>query len=268
MPRGPINLSNPVNRAHRFNRNRLAWWLALPGRTGSGVVFDLMNGWHGAVASLVGGISPWIESSRYGNRQAFDQTKVSSPNITIANSATGPLAVTDNFTIACWCFFTLQNGSKGLMGRYHAGGDNSAYFRTYSGPTDALEFGGGSSIHTTTTYPLNKWTHCAATMKAGTATIYINGVDGGGSGSVSISTGTSGWRLGDVFGNSFNQSGYQDGWSIWNEPFSAQDMYDLYQEEYVGYPQTLNYWQPSAAAFAGGSVFVPAPYYYRMLQVG
>jgi hypothetical protein len=266
MPRGPVLLSNPVNRAHRFNRNRLAWWLALPGRTGSGTVFDLMGRWPGAVASLVGTPSPWVESSRYGNPLAFDNGNVNSPCITVTNSATGALALTDNFTIACWCYFVHDNGNRGLMGRYNAGGDNAIIFRTYSGPTTALEFGGSSTIHTSTSISLNKWFHCAATSKAGVGTIYINGVDGGGSGSVSISAGTSAWTLGSMFGSKFD--GIQDGWSIWNEPFSAQDMYDLYQEEYVGYPQTLNYWQPSAAGFAVGSSFVPAPYYYRMLQAG
>jgi hypothetical protein len=266
MPLGPIKFSDPVNRRHRFNKSRLAWWLPLQSCAGGTLVFDLMNGHHGAVATLVGSISPWITSPpRFDNLFAFDHSKVNSPNITIANSVTGPLSLTDNFTIACWCYFTAQNGNNGLMARYNAASDNSILFRTFGSPTDVLEFGGSTTIHTTTTYtPLNRWVHCAATCKGGTGTIYINGADGGGSGAVSISVGTSGWRLGNVNGNSFGTSGYQGGWSIWNEPFSAQDILRIYREELAGNPTTLN---RASMSLSGNVSFVPAPY-YQMLQAG
>jgi hypothetical protein len=100
---------------------------------------------------------------------------------------------TGDFTVEGWIFTTARIG-LGNYGSQIAGcqvyGTSADWLFNIS-PTGNLFFQIGASavgaILTTSTVPLNLWTHVALVRQSGTVTIYINGVNAGGSASYATS---------------------------------------------------------------------------------
>lgn len=93
-----------------------------------------------------------------------------------------------SFTVELWLYLNATTQQTLLSNR--AGGAAGFEFRVNSG--GALNFynTGGSNITTTTTLTTGSWNYIAAVKNASTMTIYINGVDAGGSGAYATATAT------------------------------------------------------------------------------
>jgi Concanavalin A-like lectin/glucanases superfamily len=129
---------------------------------------------------------------------------------TPANAAFG--FGTGDFTVEAWVYTTTRIGS-GNFGSQIAGcqifGTSADWLFNIS-PTGNLYFQIGNSatgaILSTSTVPLNTWTHVALVRSSGTVTLYINGANAGGSASytTSISNVTTPFSVGGASNGSAN----------------------------------------------------------------
>ena len=75
---------------------------------------------------------------------------------------------TSNFTVECWVYMTANSSYRMLLG------NGTSYLCVVDGALNA--FYTGVSISSTSTVPLNTWTHVAFVRSSGTMYFYINGV--------------------------------------------------------------------------------------------
>jgi len=75
---------------------------------------------------------------------------------------------TSNFTVECWVYMTANSSYRMLLG------NGTSYLCVIDGVLNA--FYTGVSISSTSTVPLNTWTHVAFVRSSGTMYFYINGV--------------------------------------------------------------------------------------------
>ena len=107
----------------------------------------------------------------------------SSDYLTLASSADFGMG-TGNFTWEAWIYQTYRHGSlwqQLFSTDNYSTGNNISIWLTSSGTVAIYYVGGSSSFTTTSSFPINTWTHIAIVRK-GTGTnefsIYINGVAG------------------------------------------------------------------------------------------
>jgi hypothetical protein len=95
-----------------------------------------------------------------------------------------------SFTVECWIYTvgTVPTGGQAIIGTR---GTSSAGFEfRVNATTNTLSFynTGGSTLTTTASITPGTWYYIAAVKNAGTITMYINGVDAGGSGTLPAAT--------------------------------------------------------------------------------
>lgn len=226
--------------SHRLNDGLLAWWLCLPDLTGGRQFLDLRGLYHGTITTPIN--ARWSSSTQPGGLGSL--TLEGTSYVDIPNTVAGPLALTDNFTLACWFNVTTVVGLQGLIVRYHVSGDNS-YFLRLNGT--GLDFGGATSISSTgITLATNTWYSALATYGSGLPTnqayIYVNGKQvASGTGVTPFQAGTSGVQLGnDYTAGSRSLQGQLNDCRIWGRAFSAADAYAWHNESLLGNPETLN----------------------------
>ncbi len=113
------------------------------------------------------------------------------------------------FTVEAWIYPTAAPGSyASIVSKYAAGSQDSYYFTLESGRQ--IRFGiSATEVTTTTTVPLNAWSHVAATRSGNTFTIWINGISSGTfTSSASVKDTTAKTGIGNFDGYSVYFSGY------------------------------------------------------------
>jgi hypothetical protein len=233
---------------------------------------DLMGRYHTTLQSPI--VSAWNGTTRPGGYYdiSFDGATTSSfldcgndnalnPTNAVTYSAWVRFAITYPGSVEWW---VLARDDNSLGRAYSFGVDTTGRFR--------LQLGGADVTGATFTVAPHVWYHIAATFSfaESSAIFYVNGEQTGTFAVSSIASTTGSTTIGKRTYSGFQ--GYLNGSvgeaGIWNRTLTKRDIHWLYNESYLGYPNGLNRYQTSPAAFAGSAPIVPAPYYYRMLQAG
>ncbi len=152
----------------------------------------------------------------------------------------GTLNLGDNFSIAAWVRLDVGTTNIQTIAANSAGGSNSDGFRlfinTYNTSDGAVNFetGNGTANNnarsSTGVVGTNGWAHVAVTVNrtAGTAVIYVNGVNVTTDGSVLNNfTNTSAINLGQMLGGGSRMRGRLDDVRIYNKVLSATEVTSL-----------------------------------------
>lgn len=221
-----LNLTDPVRSDHPLNIGRVCWFYT-PNESGWGsgyIVKDLMQRLEGTITPGAVATPDWSTLPN-GTRCVKWETGGSTDGyIDIGGAAT--LDFTDDFTVAC-SFVTTNlapshiGGLAGLVNKYNTPAANEWSFRQHNA---TLEFGGSTlaaSGSILNTYELYR---AVAVMKAGTATIYLNGSSVA-SGAVAISSGADSVLIGNSY---LPQQAVFYGWigdvSVWERPLSELEV--------------------------------------------
>lgn len=236
-----INLTNPVNWSHPLNKGRVAWWYTpqnagrQAGGTNTGRLYDLCKRANGVLVNGASNIPQWY------------QNKIGDPALRWITGAAidGHVDVgggtlfdfTDNFTVGCRfnteTVTTANSGLGGLLSKYQSVGSNAWTLRRKN---DTIEFGGSTTV-VSATIAVNTEYRCVVVMKAGTATIYLNGAVSGTPGAVSISsTPGDSVLIGETYEpGGFNFQGWQSDWFVSSRPWSSGEVMLDFQLSGCGY---------------------------------
>lgn len=267
MPKGAVNLTDPVNRAHPLNRGLVSWWLGLPQWCGGLTWFDLMRVGDGVATSQVS----VVPASRPGGWACLrttsktDYVRVPSSRYVTAGSKTWCAWVRTSYTTAGqWVL--IYNGASyetalaiGNMGPVGAAGKPTfvVYTTTYYAATGATTVTDGTGSLD------GSWHHLAGVYDAAAATvkIYTDGVLDG-SGSVTGSQGVETDYLfmgivsnGTAAGGLNGFSGSLDDVRVYSRSLSDGEVSALYRESLAGYPGCLR--RVRAAAPKAAAAFRP-----------
>jgi hypothetical protein len=248
---GPVNWSNPVNRAHPLNRGLVAWWLAGPTNWGGPRWYDLCRTADGTLSAAgatrkatwrPGGWSHVTLDSTNGHYASvpFAAALNITPAITVAawirTAATGGYIYGGHLNVSPFTGVGLSIGNGGAAGRVAV--------LTSDGSGVAWSDGG-------TTRPRvddGKWHRVGCTVAGTIQFTYVDGVGAivNSSGAVIASyTGTRG--LGGRGGDgAITLNGDIDDVSVWNRALSPAEMWADYDLSRRGYPGALNRMGPAA----------------------
>jgi hypothetical protein len=240
-----VNPSKPINWSNPLNRGLVSDWTILPNPSSRGgpTLRDIVRGGHLINNGTLVASQTWVgPSGRQGSYGAISNTtgriSVSPPNWI----GTGP------FTIVCW----LKRNTAGTRGDNFGAKDtgdgnpdfgffvnstDKLWLYTYGGLPDTNYVIGSTSIGTA-------WTHCVGTRDgSGNMKVYVNGILDG-SASVTA-TNMTGFTNANIFDNGVNGaapfSGLMDGMQLYNRELTAQQIAQLYQEQRLGRPNTLQW---------------------------
>lgn len=232
----PIYLQQPVNREHPANSGRVAWWLVAPGLYGGNKWYDLVNSYHGALtnfsAETDGGFRSSTRPGGYGSILINSYNRY----IDIGNKPV--FNPTTPFSVSCWCMFPSGSATNRLF--FHRSGSTNGWeFGVYGGqPQFRVCDGSNINIATSTSIPANSWRWITGVWDGQNVKCYTNGVGGtpvsctaAAQVSMNLWLGTDG---------SSDPAGFMDSYSFWNRSLSNSEIYDLYNEERLGYPTILN----------------------------
>ena len=249
-------------RTHPLNRQRVAWWLALPGLNGGGTWHDLAGNHDGTLTSFSG--QPW-QATRRGGGWGQLQFNGTSSYVDTGNPLTG-FTGTAAASVACWAY-TATTGVYCALGDNNNNAtsidregiaifNNSGVFwcRMNCGGTDVTASGG--------TWTAGVTYRVVVTYDGATVRIYANGVQqGSAAGSGVIFTSGANLRLG-VRGN-YGISGGGPWWwpgtlddvSLWSRALTADEVLLDYNLSRVGYPGVLARDDQAtwAALYSGGA---------------
>ena len=176
--------------------------------------------------------------------------------VQVPDAASLDLAGGGTLSIEAWVFIT---GSTGQMIVAKGSGASASYMfgievttrhlNWYNGPGDDYR-------ESSSSVPLNTWTHCAVTNNSGTVTFYINGSSAGGGGvgsaigadnNIDVSIGAADFSGGQTIG------GQMDDVRIWNDVRSATEIDASFRGELCGSESNLvGYWDCNQGT-AGGN---------------
>jgi len=247
-----LNLGNPVNRSHPFNRGQLAWWMVLRDWAGGGTWRDLAGLYPGALTSM-GSTAGWRSTLRPGG---FGEMHFDSIGFVTISASTSVLALTSPFRISFWVKTTVSttvishiNNSSFTgfeVGISQGGGVNKPSLWNGSGWTSA-----------NTAVDDGAW-HFVGIQNDGANTSYD--LDGAADGTVaqgSPNTPSGGLYIGSRNGGTNMGVCSLDSVRIWPRTFTAGEKKSYYDQSRRGYPDALNWVRTPAllaqqAAAAGG----------------
>jgi hypothetical protein len=123
----------------------------------------------------------------------------------LSSTITSTTIGTGNFTVECWVYPTAAYGNLSRMFLFGPGA-GIGYLTFYITSSGQVIYGpsGTAVITTTSTVPLNTWTHIAISRSSGTTNVYLNGVSGGSAADTTNYPATTTFFLGqDGSGNHF-----------------------------------------------------------------
>lgn len=264
MPRGYIDLRNPLNRAHPLNRGLVARWMALPGWMGGRQFFDLCGLNPGVLTNMTSAsVSGWKPTTRPGGygHLLFDGVD------DYVNIARAVVAAGEPLTFTCWAWSATNGGYDTLVDfTTLAAGDKNYYLRRNADNTLGCgvrnsDFGQSGNAVTSTTIGSGVWYHAAAIFTSTTSrTVYLNaGGAGTNTTTVTVPSGMDHTFIG-AYGSSGSPllftNGRIDDISIYSVAKSAAEVAADYAESLQGRPETLN-WSPS-----GRVISIPASVQY------
>ena len=231
LPVEPLH-PEPARRTHPLNRGRLAWWLALPGKSGGPQWLDAL-GLRPATLGVSAGTTPaWVASARPGGSAAIDFT-----SSRYCDGGTSPAyALSRSFAVAAWVRPNAIGSSMAVISR----GPGGFFLRVdTAGKLDWLASQTADIVGGATALVAATWAHVAATVDAtGNVRLFVNGkLDG-----AATSTQTyAGSRLfiGTETGAGGGWVGQMDDVSVWGRLLSDSEIGQLYTESARGYPETL-----------------------------
>ncbi len=268
----PVDIFNPVNRAHPLNQGRLGWWLALPDYFGGIRVPDLLGMHLGTFTT--GAATKWryAATTRPGGLVDFASDLPS--QATGINCGTSPYLQVQAHSWTAWIYFDPGTGvpantaeilsraaadiSKGYEWGTKDSGSNTFHL------SYAYNDGGIRGWYEdTTAMSRGTWYHVGATWNqaAGSVRFFINGVF---THAVATTTGTIGHNATDPFSIGY-QGANNSGWSgrlddvqLWGRVLTDAEIGAVYNLSRVGYPEALNrivpvsMFAPSAGGGGGG----------------
>ena len=151
-------------------------------------------------APKVSGFDPYTPNASYSTRGSTYFNGSSYLSSTIPTTTIG----TNDFTVECWVYPTAAYGSLSRM--FLFGIPGAGYLTFFINSSGQIVYGpsGSDRITTSSTVPLNTWTHIAISRNSGTSNVYINGVSGGSAADPSNFSSANNFYLGqDGSGNYF-----------------------------------------------------------------
>lgn len=248
MPRGAVNLTDPVDRAHPLNKGLVAWWLGLPQYAGGNTWFDLCRRHE----SQFGGTLPFAQfrpARRPGGWGAYDYDG-NDRSRTAYKLITGT-----SFTVSLW--LRTSNAGFGLQIPWDQG-VTVIYLRLEA--TGKLSFvvdGTDVSASSATVLVDGRWTHACLTSAGASQALYVNAAqEVTDSRTPDPAGGPAGFTLGARSGGGFAYWGQLDDARVYDRCLTAGEVSALYHESRAGYPGCLRRVR-AAAPKAAGAAFRP-----------
>ena len=254
LPAEPLR-PDAARRSHPLNRNRLAWWLALPGKSGGPLWLDVLGLYPADLAGNPASPATWVASSRPGGTGAV--SFASGQYVRILSLVSPPAFVLSrSFAVAAW----VRPAAIGTVTPIISRGAGGYYLRLdATGRLEWLASGVASVAGGATPLVASAWSHVAAVVDgAGNVRLYLNGKLDGSAASAQTYAGSQ-LFIGSEAGGA-GWIGQMDDVSVWGRPLSDADVGQLYRESAQGYPGSLrgtrNGFMAAAAVVSAGAVGV------------
>ena len=249
LPIEPLDFE-PARRSHPLNRDRLAWWLALPGKSGGQQWLDVMGLSPATLISVGGATVQWVASSRPGGTGAIDF----SGNRYCDVGSSSAFALSRSFAVAAWVRPTTIGPTMAVICR----GSGGFLLRVDGvGKLDWLCASVADIVGGSTPLIAATWAHVAATVDGtGNVRLFVNGKLDGSATSTQTYAGP-GLQIGAENGNS-GWVGQMDDVSFWGRQLSDGEVGQLYTESARGYPAALRGTREGFMAAAAAGVVAGA----------
>ena len=231
LPIEPLH-TEPARRSHPLNRDRLAWWLALPGKSGGPQWLDVMGLRPATLGNAPAATPRWVTSSRPGGTAALD---FGGSQLCDAGTSAA-FALSRSFAIAAWVRPTTIGPTMGIISR----GAGGFYLRVDTAcKIDWLASQTADIVGGATALVAASWAHVAATVDAtGNVRLFVNGKLDGAATSTQTYAGSR-LLIGTETGSGSQWVGQMDDVSVWGRQLSDGEVGQLYSESARGYPETL-----------------------------
>lgn len=239
-----IALGQPVNPAHPLNKRRVAWWLALPGRTSGPKWFDLMGQYHG---TLTNGPT-WRGTARQGGCGELKDDGSNDYVTAVHGGAFAPAAWTAAISVRVDgnspnypVFIANTNGSDRHVTLGLEGSTLNSIWWSLTGA------GGSATTPISPGLSLGQWYRLVLTFDASfVKRLYINGTQVVTETCSSASTASpTAFFLGGGATGFATLDGALDNGGFWNRALSATEVVNDYRLGRIGYPGVLNRTGPS-----------------------
>lgn len=250
---GWLDLSQPVNYENPLNRNRIGWWVTVPGLDGGSKLYDLIGNYPGTLNNV-----QWSPSTQPGSTSALNFNQSNSyvgvtslnwtglaaasmslwlnvtnfdTNGTFANDVIG---ITNNTFLHYSTPFVLQT----IDSRFSAPRSLQFIISTSTTGTGTLNVG------STITLNIGQWYHVVCVYDGTAARLYVNGKLHDSANVTGTLTSNGVFNIGsDWSGSGQNYAGYINDASLWTRGLSAAEVEELYNDSLTGNQKTLNYRQ-------------------------
>lgn len=263
---GTVCIGDAVHLDAPLNRGLRGWWMVLPGQQRGSFFRDLCLRNHGP---LTGGATWSGAGGRAGGYGAvfFDGTD------DIVDTGYAPGAtINSGFTIALWLFQRNRTGEQVHAGFEDAGqngfGGIEVEISSLNAATPRAMWDTGSNLISLTDYALTTWSHVAVTKTGTTFAAYVNGKL---QGSLTISdiatTNTQTFQMGGA-DTARRFAGCADSARVYNRALPAGEICELYREERLGCPTTLNWTRSRVASEQAAAGSTLSRRYYDLMLGG
>lgn len=260
-----IDCANPVNRTHWHNRDKLAWWLAIPGLMGGGKLHNLMSlpgdlsrASHGTLNNMVPGpTSGWQPANAqdgfgYLNFDGVDDNVTFSVPIPVFHTLAATVRLDAAGSFPMILAPTVAANPPELR---------------FSSNTRKPEYAGTLDVISPTAIALGTWHRILGRASADASRLYVDGQEVGSTAGVPTAQSAIA-VLGARSNNTLFLTGAIKDAQVWGRALSADEAWADYQLSLRGYPGALN--RLSSAAWmkpppvTGG----PFPWFLDPAQAG
>ena len=254
LPAEPLR-PDAARRSHPLNRGRLAWWLALPGKSGGPLWLDVLGLYPASLGTIGGPASQmptWIASSRPGGSAAVGIAATQHVDCGLAPA----FALSRSFAFAAWVRPAAIGSVLSIVSR----GTGGYYLRLDgTGRMEWLASGVASVAAGATPLAAGAWSHVAAVVDgAGGVRLFLNGRLDGSAASAQAYAGTQLFLGVETPGNPSTFIGQMDDASLWGRALPDAEVGQLYRESALGYPGALRGtregFMAAAAVVAAGAI--------------
>ena len=244
-----INMLQPVNRLDSLNRGLQSRWIALPGTTGGRRFMDIVNpgpnGSHGTLTNM-DPATAWKGSSRPGGWGALEFVSASSQYVDLRASTA--LNISGDITISASIHADSLSSARAIID--HKGVSeqknkeliiNAGKARIGFSKADQ-EWGAETLLEGSTSLSSGVDYHICGVGKANDyMKIFVNGIEDGTKNITwSFSPGDVEWNIGRRVDGIWYWDGRIDDVCIWDRALTVTEVLDLYHDQRLGSPRTLN----------------------------